>query len=112
MLSELPAEAADRDAVLDSSHYQPGPEQHAKLAPKERQAETVAATAAAILGSIFSKTQNVTLGTSTVLDPVKPARPRRPGDSSEDGAAPPPEESVDADGLVPWIRLQPQPRSE
>src|SRR5256885_4265645 len=83
MLSEFPADASKRDGVLDGAHYQPGPEQHAKLAPKERKAETVAATAAAVIGSMFSTTQNVTLGSEVILDPVKPVR-ARPGQSSSE----------------------------
>jgi hypothetical protein len=109
MLSELPTDADKRNSILDSAHYQPGPEQHGRLAPKERRAETAAATAAALIGSLFSKTQNVTLGTELVLDPVTPARPHPPGESTETDQGPPPEERVTSDELVPWIRLQPSP---
>src|SRR5215510_1807776 len=66
-LSELPLDPGKRDAVLDSANAEPGPEQRKPLPPKMRKAETAAATAAAIIGSAFSKTKTVTLG---VLNPV------------------------------------------
>src|SRR5215475_7417556 len=64
MLSELPADSTKRDAILDSSSTVAGPE-------------------AAIIGGMFSKTQNVTLGTATLFDegalaPL-PVPPRPPG---------------------------------
>src|SRR3954463_2689053 len=68
MLSELPSDPARRDAILDSSRTVAGPEQRKGMTVKERKAETAASTAAAILGGLFSKTQNVTLGTATVFD--------------------------------------------
>lgn len=112
-LSELPADPARRDHVLDSANAEPTPEQHPKLKPKERKAETVAATAAALIGSVLSDHENVTLGVSTSIeehhvDPVA----KRP--ASEDAA----EEAharrhakdagQHADGAVdvPWVRLK------
>src|SRR5439155_19858605 len=68
MLSELPTDAEKRDAILDQSAQTAGPEQRQGMTVKERKAETAAATAAAILGSIFSKTSSVTVGTATVLE--------------------------------------------
>jgi len=112
-LSELPADPARRDHVLDSAAAEPTPEQHPKLKPKERKAETIAATAAALIGSVLSDHENVTLGVSTGIeqhhvDPVA----RRP--ASEDAA----EEAharrhakdagaqVDQSVDVPWVRLK------
>lgn len=124
-LSELPADPAKRDAVLDSAGSQPGPEHRKPLPPRLHQVETAAATAAAVIGSLFSKTKNVTLGTASPVDENRlfapPPPVRRPsaagdaaGDASDnaaDGAgdkkAPTPsdpgEQPVD---LVPWIRLK------
>ncbi|MDQ3338837.1 MAG: hypothetical protein M4D80_27040 [Myxococcota bacterium] len=67
-LSELPGDSQRRDAILDSAHHQPTPEQHKKLTPKERKVETVAATAAAIIGSMMSDSKNVTLGIGTAIE--------------------------------------------
>lgn len=111
MLSELPADPAKRDAILDSSTTVAGPEQRQGMTVKERKAETAAATAAAILGSLFSKTENVTLGTATVFDegalaPL-PAPPRPPGstDDPAETAKPAPSEPSNKD-LIPWIKLR------
>jgi len=112
MLSELPGDATRRDAILDSSNTVAGPEQRKGMTVKERKAETAASTAAAILGGMFSKTQNVTLGTASVFDeaalaprpiprpvpastdqPDDPARPQAPTDDSNKD-------------LIPWIKLR------
>ena len=113
-LSELPGDAQKRDAILDSAHHEPTPEQHKKLTPKERKAETVAATAAAVIGSLLSDSENVTLGVGTAIEEnhlVDDTQERREakatseherrharhgGKDLRDGG------SVD----VPWIRLK------
>lgn len=109
MLSELPGDPVKRDAVLDSANATPGPEHRKPVTPKQHKAETAAATAAAILGGMFSKTQNVTLGTRTsfeenlIVEPQpQPVRPRsQPEDSEAAG-----EIAQDGDApLVPWIKL-------
>lgn len=111
MLSELPADPARRDAILDSSTTVAGPEQRQGMTVKERKAETAAATAAAILGSLFSKTENVTFGTATVFDESAlaplPAPPRPPGstDHPDGPAKPAPGEPSNKD-LIPWIKLR------
>ena len=114
MLSELPNDAAKRDAILDSAAQTAGPEQRGGLTAKERAAETAGATAAAILGSLFSKTTNVTLGASTRLDegPVGGHRagpPRAPSvDASAVAApdAPPADADASNADLIPWIKLR------
>jgi hypothetical protein len=103
-LSELPGEAEKRDAILDRSNQTAGPEQRKGMTKKERKAETAAATAAAILGSAFSKTQNVTLGGATTFEesPSKPQPPHKPDDGDKTEQAP-----VESDQpLVPWINLK------
>ncbi|TMQ13411.1 MAG: hypothetical protein E6J90_28650 [Deltaproteobacteria bacterium] len=115
MLSELPGDPAKRDAVLDSSNHVAGPEQRKGMTGKERKAETAAATAAAIIGSMFSKTKSVTLGGASQFDEnqliapaaVPPALPAP--ENAEDAARPAPPPSH-ADGpntdLIPWIKLK------
>ncbi|MBC7977936.1 MAG: hypothetical protein H7138_23390 [Myxococcales bacterium] len=116
MLSELPNDAAKRDAVLDSANNVAGPEQRPGMTAKERKVETAAATAAAILGSMFSSTQSATLGSSTQFDenqllaphPMPSASPAS-GKGGEGGAPAAPDTSdpgpSNAD-LIPWIKLK------
>lgn len=107
MLSELPGDAEKRNAILDQSNQTPGPEMRKGQTKKERKAETAAATAAAIIGSAFSTTQNVTIGQSTSFDentivhpqPPQPPSPKAPGD--------PVEPPTDGKALVPWVKLSP-----
>lgn len=120
MLSELPSDAAKRNAILDSSANVAGPEQRGSLTVKEQAAETVGATAAAVLGSLFSKTQNVTLGAAGNLEeaPVGGAHhagpPRAPSVGPTGAAAPvapanpdtdPPNTDPPNTDLIPWIKL-------
>lgn len=119
MLSELPEDPQKRNAVLDSAASQPGPEQRKPLPPKMHKAETAAATAAAVIGSLFSKTQNVTLGAASPVDenrlfaPPPPPVKRKPsggegeGEGEGDGDKAAPAESADRPvDLVPWVRLK------
>ena len=109
-LSELPAEAERRDAVLDSAQAQPGPEQQPKT-KKERKAETYAATAAAVLGWILSDSENVTLGVGgsideTGMEPVETQSQREAREAEKaEKAKPKPVDHGDAP-LVPWIDLK------
>jgi hypothetical protein len=110
MLSELPADPAKRNAILDSSTTVAGPEQRQGMTGKERKAETAAATAAAILGGLFSKSGNVTIGTATVFDegalaPLPVPRPPGSTDHPDDSAKPAPDEPSNKD-LIPWIKLR------
>jgi hypothetical protein len=126
LLSELPADPARRDAVLDSANATAGPEQRKGMTGKERKAETAAATAAAILGGLFSKTQNVTIGGATQLDeteliapraarPARPPSPENADDPAKPSAPPdpakpsaPPASDIDPSNadLIPWIKLK------
>ena len=103
-LSELPAEPERRNAVLDSAHALPGPEQQ-PVSKKARKVETAAATAAAWLGVLLSDHANVTLGVSTTFDEnqlVAPAPAQKP--------KPAPEPLPRDQPLVPWIPLSaPEP---
>jgi hypothetical protein len=119
-LSELPADPDRRDAVLDSAHAEPTPEQHGPTTPKQRKVETAAATAAAVIGWLASSHENVALGVGTGVDegdlgPKQPvARPRADGgDANTDDVEAvrahekrhhkdDPQGNVD----VPWVRLK------
>jgi hypothetical protein len=116
LLSELPSDSTKRDAVLDTAGTTAGPEQRKGMTPKQRKAETAAATAAAILGSAFSTTQSVTLGSATSFDETQlvapqplPPLPRSPSTNSDRSTptGPPsnPATAPDAN-LVPWIKLK------
>jgi hypothetical protein len=106
-----------RDAILDSANAEPTPEQHAPLTKKQRKVETVAASAAAVVGWLLSDSENVTLGVASPIEfhHTDPVARRRAG-NSEDAALEAHErrhtrfesrelrdgESVD----VPWVRLK------
>jgi hypothetical protein len=111
MLSELPGDSTRRDAVLDSSNTVAGPEQRKGMTVKERKAETAASTAAAILGGMFSKTQNVTLGTASVFDEAalapRPVPPPAPASTDKPDDPGRPEAPTDSNkDLIPWIKLR------
>lgn len=126
LLSELPADPDKRNAILDSSNTIAGPEQRKSMTVKERKAETAAATAAAIIGSMFSSTPSVTLGTASQFDEVQLIIPTPVPSSDGDGnkadtgkatdpgkpgadpakPAPPPEPIPSNQDLVPWIKLK------
>lgn len=115
-LSELPAEPERRDAVLDSAQVQPGPERK-PASPKARKVETAAATAAAWIGLLFSKTQNVTMGAAAPVDEnllVEPkrkakreAKPADDNDAEDTEREPAPAELPEEPAsLVPWVRFE------
>ena len=107
MLSELPGEAEKRDAILDQANQTAGPEHRKGETKKERKAETIGATAAAILGSAFSKTQNVTLGSAITWGGGSTPRPKTKTqpDIESEGTT---EKAVEIDdrSRLPWIKLK------
>ena len=117
-LSELPVERDRRDAVLDSAHAEPTPEQRTpmKRTKKERQAETAAATAAAIIGTLLSDSSNVTIGVGSAIDEghlTDPGPRRVPSereatdDHEQRHARDRARQSDDGEPVdVPWIRLE------
>jgi len=108
MMSELPGEAQKRDAIIDSANQTPGPEMRKGQTKKEKKAETAAATAAAIIGSAFSTTQNVTIGSATTFDEnhVVHPTPPQPAPRRDEGAAT--DAKVESGALVPWVKLPPK----
>lgn len=106
-VSELPADLDRAGATLDASTAEPTAEQHAKLTPKQKKIETAAATGAAVLGYLFSKTKNVGFGVAAPMDENriggKPKPQPKPDPDKDDDKAAPPPEPVSA---VPWLRLQ------
>jgi hypothetical protein len=105
-LSELPADSGRRDAVLDSSITTPGPEQRPGQTKMQKRAETVAATAAAAIGLLFSSSKNVTLGGASNFDENRlfedREQPRREENEQREAPATAPVEPMK---LVPWVRL-------
>ena len=123
-LSELPSDSERRNAVLDSAHAEPGPEQK-PTSRKARKVETYAATAAAALGLLLSDHKNVTIGSAAPIDENLLFEKKRKlpgpegqgsgsgggggsgsGGGSGNGSATPPAEPADSNALVPWIRLK------
>ena len=100
-LSELPAEPERRNAVLDSAHAEPGPEQKPKSKSAQK-VETEAATAAAWIGILMSDHENVTLGGQASFDENQLVDPQPEQKKQE--TAPPPAKSDEP--LVPWVRLK------
>lgn len=109
MLSSLPDDPERRAAVLDSARAQPGPEhQRAPLRSRKlQQAETTAATVAAMLGTLFSSSANAMIGTASAFEENALVAPQtwqlvpagRDQDEGEEGA--PVEE---APAQLPWLR--------
>ncbi len=109
MLSELPSDPAKRDAVLDQSNAAAGPEQRKGMTRKERKVETAAATAAALIGGMFSSTQSVTLGSATVFDEDQLVAPsaQRPAPGPGEARPTPADDAGPSNAdLVPWIKLK------
>jgi hypothetical protein len=113
---EQPQDPEKRDTVLNQANSTAGPEHRKGFTPKMRKVETAAATAAAVIGQMFSSTQNVFIGTATTIDENELFEPV--------AVAPEPESAADADKkkretgplipedtteLVPWVKLKPAP---
>ena len=101
-LSELPADREQRNGILDQSHAEPGPEQKPK-SKVARKVETAAAPAAAILGLVFSKHANVTLGSAVMFGENELVHPEPERKKQEQ--KPPPAEPRE-EPLVPWVQLK------
>ena len=114
-LSEMPADRERRDAVLDSSNVTTGPEQGSSAKPltrNERRGVTAAASAAAVLGWLFSDTENVTLGGATAIDENELVAPAPPAKIKSENAKDDKTDTTSTtdqpagDPLVPWVKLK------
>jgi hypothetical protein len=104
-IDSLPGEHVAREQRLESTAARPGPEHTKGKTRKWQQVETTAATAAAILGSIFSTTKTVTVGVSAPIDEneiVDPGYRDRAGRKPDEAPAP---ETYDPNQLTPWVQL-------
>ena len=93
-LSSLPSDPQERGQVLDSAARRPGPESRKPLAPTQQKIVTAAASAASLLGFLFSTSANTTIGLAAPFEENELA-----GDSVE---PPPPasDEEVEDDAPV------------
>jgi hypothetical protein len=103
-LDSLPGEHVAREQRLESTEARPGPESKKPKTREWRQAETAAATAAAIVGSIFSTTKTVTIGVSESFDENKILDPHAAEGVHESSDKEEPE-TYDPNQLTPWVRL-------
>jgi hypothetical protein len=102
-IAAMPEDGDGRDHLVDSAMAQPTAEQQ-PVSKQARREETAAATAAAILGMMFSKDDNVIMGIrmdeNTVIDSKHPVG-APVVDEGSDAA------SGSAAQLVPWVRVTP-----
>src|SRR5262249_37044528 len=109
-MRELPDEPDRRNERLDSTQVRPGTDSDKPLPPRARQVETAAATAAAFLGMLFSKSQAVLLGgggpvAENALVESRSAPRRAPVEGETRGGRDDAEPEVDPSQLVPWVKL-------
>jgi len=104
-LDSLPDEHVAREQRLESTEARPGPETKKPKTKEWRQAETAAATAAAIVGSLFSTTKTVTIGVSQPFDENKILDPHASEGVHESDAKDEPT-TYDPNQLTPWVQLK------
>ena len=111
LLDSLPVDRERAHEHMDSAVARPDAETRRPLPPKARQVETVAATAAALIGSMFSTSANAIIG---VGGPVEETRlvPSTRATVTHEAPKDAPPEYDDANELVPWLRLAPPPPAE
>ena len=105
-LDSQSTEPETRQDSLDSARARPGPEARAELSPKAQKLERTAATAAAVVGMLFSTSENVSIGVAFPFDEsllYLPRSHREDEDEDEEDDGEP-----DAGELLPWIRLDPK----
>ncbi len=106
-LDSLPGEHVAREQRIESTEARPGPETQKPKSRRWRQVETAAATAAAVVGVLFSTTKTVTIGVSAPIDENELFDPgyRERGGGKEGAKVEP--EKYDPNALTPWVRLRP-----
>ena len=110
-IDSLPGEHVAREQRIESTSARPGPEHTKGKTRKWQQVETTAATAAAILGSIFSTTKTVTVGVSTSLDENELVDPGYQDRARKGDKKAPEPETYDPTQLTPWVDLS-RPEAE
>ncbi len=108
-LDSLPDEHVAREERLESTEARPGPETRKGKSEDFRRAETAAATAAAIVGSIFSTTKTVTIGVSQPIDENEILQPGYRDNERPKKSEAAEETSYDAGQLTPWVQLRKKP---
>jgi hypothetical protein len=93
-------------AVVANAAMKPGRDARKPLSRNQRRAVTAASSAAAVVGWLFSKSANTTIGLGLIFDePAQPTWRSAAGTSSADPEPPP--VSVPPGQLVPWVELGP-----
>lgn len=105
LLSSLPVDRERAHEQMDSAVARPSAESRRTLPPKVRQVETIAATAAALVGSWFSTSANAIVGAGGRFDETELVPGTRATVTHEPAEEPP--VYRDANELVPWLRLTP-----
>jgi hypothetical protein len=105
-LDSLPDEHVAREERLESTSARPGPETKRTKSKDFQHAETAAATAAAIVGSIFSTTQTVTIGVSQPIDENEILQPGYRDNQRPKSGEPAEPAGYDAGQLTPWVQLR------
>ncbi len=106
-LSTLSPDPIKANEELAASSARPTAENRKGLSRRARRLETVAATGAAIIGSLFSTSKTTLSGVQWSIDenrtaPIPPIKPRAKSSGEPDGAGPPP---PDPTTLVPWVHF-------
>ena len=106
-LDSLPDEHVAREERLDGAAARPGPESQKPKSRQWRRVETAAATAAAVVGSMFSTTQTTIVGVGGAVDENELVQPGyrdnqpRKRDDHDDAT-----ETYDPGKLTPWVQLK------
>ena len=100
-MTQMPVETGKRDHLLDTASARPTVESRRQLTRRERKAETVAATAAAVVGWLMSSNENTVLGVGGPIDENLIFQDHRP--RAEADQVPTPEQRPAV--LIPWIDL-------
>ena len=101
-----------RSEEIEGTRARPSAESRKTLTKGEQRVETGAATAAAIVGSLLSDSQNTVIGVGVALDPVPElgARPIPVPDPPRQKVTPAPapaQPKIDPQTLVPWVEIKP-----
>jgi hypothetical protein len=115
-MENLPTDPQRRSEQLDSQAATPSAESRKKMSPRMRATETAAATAAALIGAMFSSAVPGSDGPGFLFGAAAPTeemqlledKPKKK-DAKKDRDAPD-GDAPEGDGkpLVPWIKIEPE----